>query len=434
MDIQSFYIGYQQGALYGPKEDDPNIAYGETPPEDTSKLWVKAPEVRSVIVSPEKVYGEDGQAESIESFVVSTYDYRGRWVAVGTDIYIFGGRTAGSSSGKTVIYKLNTVTRSLTTLTATLPTGLTWQATAVYGTKIYLFGGRTVDYGGSGSLSASIVEFDYETLEIKKLEQSLPQAVGGACCAVVGSKAYIFGGDIGTGNQSYGTQVNYVFVFDLETHDVRYSNEQLPVVAGFMSCCAVADKIYLFGGISKNNGQKTIRCYNTADETFGVLSTTLPENRHVMGCAKVNDKICLVGGNSSYYPNVGAYVNTIWYFDPETHQITVGPTLKSSPYASSANVTNAVAVGTKIYGRFGQNGTTQGQQVIYEFAPELGDRILTRNTLQIYPAWETNVFNILNTDRLRLPIGVDMVHRGNENNISVPVEAALYKDGEWVPI
>jgi N-acetylneuraminic acid mutarotase len=403
-----------------------NIAYGDTPPADTTKMWVKTTKPSVVIVSSEKVYEDGGQAESLEEFAVSTYIYGSAWAAVGEDIYLFGGRTSGTY--KNTIRKLNVKTRTETTLSQTIPSDMVvYQAIATYGTKIYLFGGRDNGFGGYGSASKSIVEFDCATQELKTLTQTLPAVVAGACCAVVGSKAYIFGGDIGTGNQSYGTQVDYVTVFDLETHEVRLSENQLPVVTAFMSCCAVGDKIYLFGGISSNTCIKSILSYDTVNESFDTLTVELPIVRHSMGCAIVDNVIVLIGGNASYYPNVSGWAGTVWYFDPFTHEITDGMSL-----VSAQQIDGAVVVGKKIYGRIYIK--TQSTQVYFEFSPELGTQLLDRNTLQIYPAWERNVFAIFNSDNLRIPIGVDMVHRGNENDESVKVEALLYEDDVWTPI
>lgn len=430
VDLPSFALGYSAGKKKGGGAE-PNIHYSlDTPPEDTSKLWVKADKASKVIVSSEKVFDEGGQEESIAAFDISTYTYHSSDAAVGEDIYKFGGRDSGSY--KNTIRKFNTRTRTETTLTGTLPTNMKmWQAIAVYGTKIYLFGGRSVTFGGSGSCSKSIVEFDSVTQEVKVLAQTLPNVVGGACCAVVGSKAYIFGGDKTTGNQSNGEQVNYVTVFDLETHEVRLSNNSLPYATGFMACCAVSDDIYLFGGISNNTRTKRILRYNTHDETFDILDATLPEARNSMGCAIVDNTILLIGGNPSYYPNVGNWATTVWYFNPVTHEFKNGPSL-SGHGANYPDVKNAVAVGKKIYGRLGMK--SQSTQVYYELSPELGTQLLDRDTLQIYPAWEINEFNIIDSDNLKIPVGVDMVHRGNENGESIKVEALLYKDGAWTPI
>lgn len=430
MDINSFALGYSAGKKKGGGAE-PNIYYSlDTPPEDTSKLWVKADKANKVIVSSEKVFDEGGQAESMEVYDISTYTYHSTDAAVGEDIYKFGGRDSGSY--KNTIRKFNTRTRTETTLSKTVPSDMKmWSAIATYGRKIYLFGGRSVSYGGTGSCSKLIVEFDSETQEIKTLEQNLPAVVGGACCAVVGSKAYIFGGDVTTGNQSYGKQVNYVTVFDLETHEVRQSKNVLPVATGFMACCAVSDDIYLFGGISNNTGTKRILRYNTHDETFDTLDATLPETRNSMGCAIVDNTILLIGGNPSYYPNVGNWATTVWYFNPVTHEFKNGPSL-SSYGMNYPSVKNAVAVGKKIYGRLGAK--SQPTQVYYELSPELGTQLLDSDAIQIYPAWERNVFNIFNSENLRIPIGVDMVHRGNENDESVQVEALLYKDDAWTPI
>ena len=423
-DWPSFALGFNAGKSNGGGGAELNIAYGDTPPEDTSKLWTKTSKASRVIVSPDKVFTEGGQDESAELFTIKTGNYQGVWASVGTDCYIFGYRTLGSSNASATIYKFNTITRVYSTLSAKLPVALLWQSVAVYGKKVYLFGGRTADYGTSGSVSSSIVEFDADTLEAKALDTTLPSAVGGSCCAVVGNKAYIFGGDI-TGSTT-GKFVDYAFVFDFETKDVRLSKNQLPKASSFMACGAIGDKIYLFGGLE---GRREILRFDTIDETFTKLEASLPGDRHVMGSATINDEIFLFGGNDSTYTNVSSFVNTVWRFNESNNKITEClPVPVDYP-----NQMNVAAVGTKIYGR-GSFGSTTSNAYFFEYAPMLGSQLLDHDTLQIYPAWERNEFNIIDSDNLKIPVGVDMVHRGNENGESIKVEALLYKNGAWTPI
>ena len=51
-DWPSFALGFNTGKSKGGGVEL-NIAYGDTPPEDTSKLWVKTAEPNGVLISPE---------------------------------------------------------------------------------------------------------------------------------------------------------------------------------------------------------------------------------------------------------------------------------------------------------------------------------------------------------------------------------------------
>ena len=111
--------------------------------------------------------------------------------AVGTKIYLFGGRT-GSSTLSYKIQEFDTETKTIQTLSATLPDTFTNDiGTAAVGTKIYLFGGHAPTSNG---VTYSIQEFDIETKTIQTLSATLPTAASGIGTAAVGTKIYLFGG------------------------------------------------------------------------------------------------------------------------------------------------------------------------------------------------------------------------------------------------
>ena len=117
-----------------------NIAYGDTAPEDTSKLWIKSEEPSNisfpVVWNPEQIVEgiiDTGTTLPQVKFGIGT-------AAVGTKIYLFGGYNSSSSTLNT-IQVFDTTNNTIQTLSATLPQVTSAIGTAAVGTKIYLFGG-----------------------------------------------------------------------------------------------------------------------------------------------------------------------------------------------------------------------------------------------------------------------------------------------------
>ena len=118
-----------------------NIAYGDTAPTDTSKLWIKASEPANLKFTP-----SFSGAETMNSGI-ATLPKTATYIAssaVGTKIYLFGGN--GDSGYLSTINVFDTTTNTITTLSTTLPKAATGIASAAVGTKIYLFGGNGDSY------------------------------------------------------------------------------------------------------------------------------------------------------------------------------------------------------------------------------------------------------------------------------------------------
>ena len=116
-------------------------------------------------------------------------------VAVGSNIYIFGGRTSDTVFSNT-IQKLDTTTNTLTTLTTTLPSGMAYSSAAAVGGAIYILGG----YGDSWSYFDTIEKFDISNETITTLSTTLPKALFYTSAAAVGNNIYIFGGQDSNAN------------------------------------------------------------------------------------------------------------------------------------------------------------------------------------------------------------------------------------------
>ena len=138
-----------------------NIAYGDTAPSDTSKLWVKANEPAAVSVTSSIVTADEKLVVGISALPKGAYSIAS--AAVGTKVYLFGGQYATSYHLST-INVFDTKTNSTETLSTSLPSAASGIASAAVGTKIYLFGGK-----GSSSRYNTINVFDTESNTLSTL-------------------------------------------------------------------------------------------------------------------------------------------------------------------------------------------------------------------------------------------------------------------------
>lgn len=375
-----------------------NIAYGDTASADTSKLWIKANKPESI------AFGSDFEGvESIETIGnIPTAGYGMGCAKVGTKIYLFGGQSASSVYLDT-INVFDTEIQTITTLETTLPIACSNIACASVGSKIYLFGG----YNGDSLDTISV--FDTETQIITILSTILPTACNSIYCASIGNKVYLLGGS---------NSLNTINVFDTETQIITQLSTKLPVTYSGRGYASVGSKIYLFGGYYYSMGaaySNRIDVFDTETQTITQLSTKLPAARYSIACTNVGNKIYLFGGRNKNTHN------TIFVFDASTETITTSETtLPTVCYSMSC-----ASVGNKIYlfGGYDSNyfNTINQFSLTHD---------LTENNIEIITAYK-NFFNVINTDTMKVEIGVDSVLIGDENNQAKVCEAYLHNGTDW---
>ena len=369
-----------------------NIAYGETAPEDTSKLWIKANEPNNIKLCGDNV-GVESVTKVMSSFPIA---YTSMCCAsVGTNIYFFGGIT--SNNAVNTIYMLDTTTQIITKLGTTLPSTRAGMCCASVGTVIYLFGGIV-----GSTKQNTIYAFDTETKTIRTLSAVLPTKTDYMRCASVGNKIYLFGG--------YDVVVtNKIYVFDTENETIRTSGTVLPNAAAMMGCAAIGTKIYLFGGGLSSGADDKIKLFDTETESIATLSEVLPEPLSYIGCAGVGTNIYLFGGN------------TIYVFDTETKTIRTSSTTLPERYSEMC----CAGVGTNIYLLSGNKTDMFCFSVTYELA---------QGSIEIQISLLNNKFNLVNTENAQVEIGVKKVYFGNENNEAEVVDAYLHNGTDWQQI
>ena len=384
-----------------------NIAYGDTPPDDTTKLWIKCDTPEAVQVLPPSLVGanavatvsSDGEITTLDMVVPETIDYMATSAVVGTKMYLFGGSQTTGNGDK--IHVFDAKTSTITKLDTTLPTKIGGMASAVVGTKIYLFGGT------DGTKRNYIYVFNTETSSITKSTMTLSTASAYMASAAVGTKVYLFGG-------SANSALNTIILYDLSTSTKTTLSATLPAYYYNIASAVVGTKIYLFGGTDGTNRRSDIHVFDTETNTRKKLNT-LPNAAHNMASAVIGKKVYLFGGNQT-----DGNSNTILVFDTEANEIT---TLNTLPNASQYIC--AMAMDSKVY-----LIDKSSNRVAYVFDAPQESFSLAENHALVVASLDKNFFALLPN----VVMGVERAYIGNANNESEPIEAALYQDGEWKTI
>ena len=385
-----------------------NVAFGDTAPDDTGKLWIKTAEPESVGVKMNFDFVGNEQLQAATLSLPSNV-YQSCAAAVGKKIYVFG----GSNSYSDKIYVYDTETNGIEQSSATLPSAVNGAACAAVGKRIYIFGGRTTS--GSSGKSRAIHVFDTETSTFETLSVQLPEDRFNAPAAAVGNKIYIFGGSYyNNGEKASRT----VYLFNAESNAITSLAAKLPTNAYSVGAVAVGSKIYVFGGYDGSTRLNSISIFDTEMQTLTALEDVkLPIPSYMFAGAAVGSVIYLFGGLGGS----GNNLNTIVRFNAETHGIeTLDVTIPKVNWG-----TPAVAVGSKIY--FFDGTGTAADPALHTFTvhidlPEnhmLIEASGAGNTVRLFPGME---------------IGVKNVYLGNADGKGEKVPAALYRDGAWTEI
>lgn len=422
-----------------------NIAYGNTAPSDTSKLWIKSdpPGELKISNNPEMIH------ETLTTVGEMPLVRNGQAAAaVGTNIYILGGNGVHKS-----IYKFDTLTNTIETLSAELPYSLYTPGCAVVGTKIYLFGGSQYVDSSSTIYHDTICVFDTtdETLEV--LSATLPAVANGIAAAAVGTDVYLFGGYTPQSNESTNPRSNNILCFNTVTQTIStlatkipkyYANDKGGVSNA--SAVAVGNKIYLIGGLTTADSTNTYRVsheiyvfdaeFNTITQDYSSLSSAGYPSYTLMGrgaAVPIGTKLYLFGGMICRHVSSteSEYITTemIRVYD------TVSKTLEtlSVSLLDSLNDFAAAVVGTNIYlfgGVHPENSTNTKIKKIDRFKLKMP---LNNGDIFIHQGYFKNTFDLLKSPT-KLEISVNNIYKGGTNNYAEPCNAYLHDGTKWVNV
>ena len=414
---------------FGEKQEF-NIAYGDEPPEDTSKLWIKCNVPEDVRVIPPSQIGKDdlsalysdGEITTLEEKLPKSIYKMASSTIVDNQIYLFGGYASADYLNQIICFDVNK--KSVTTLGTLLPKRADDIASATVGKKVYLFGGyswvTSSDY--RNNVLNTINVFDIDTQTISTLDTTFSGFQ--ATTVTVENKIYLIGCRNFTGKyQSSVYGGTAIQVFDVDTEILSTLTAKLTTGASGTSVETVNNKIYIFGGYGKDsNYYNTISVLDIDTNAMTVLSTTLPTAVYGGSSALIDNRIYLFGGIQNNKSSPDNYLDTIYMFDTNTDTVTtLGTKLPKATAWSSFCI-----FGTKVY-LFGGANDAGTDINVFETATRFH---LDENKALVVTSPTTNLFNLLPN----VIVGADLAYIGNANNEAEKVEAYIYKDDEWTLI
>ena len=384
-----------------------NIAYGDTAPTDTSKLWVKTTEPSGVKVSGNVEYGDETLNE-IGAIDANVSDRPS--VCIDKMIYFVGG---SDDLQKNTINTIDTTTLIRTLLPTTLPQSICSPAVSAIGTNVYIFGGASGSSHPSSIVYNTIYCFDTETETLTTLNTVLPQAICCMSAITIGTKIYLFGG-----RNHYQTTYDYIWCFDSDTQTIETVGATVDKIVKPI-VCAVGTKVYLFGGKTFVNGTITTTsanwCFDTETRTTKTVGTkSSKSNVPTYGCA-------VLIGDYIHILSMSARDKPLWKFNLTNQDFelsAVAPSFYLENNATYVEGNKAIVI-----------NSTKALEYIAPQDPMIGNGIV-----QIVTSLSSNLFNLINAGNMQVEIGVQSVLKGNAEGIGETVEAALHNGTSWVTI
>ena len=310
--------------------DSLNVFVQENEPTGKNGIWLETNKEYEEIIEDRSIYAsEEWNIDKMSDLTNIPYSfYRGSAVAIGTDVYLFGG-----SGNSTYAYKYNSLTDTYTQLT-NIPYQFYQGSAVAVGTDVYLL-------GGTGNNTCA---YKYNTLTDTYTQlTNIPYPFYLSSAVVVGTDVYLFGSAY---NGSYN---KYAYKYNTLTNTyTRLTDVPYPFYSG--SVVAVGTDVYLFATGDDSHGRAVYK-YNTLTNTY--VSRAVLSYNFVGGSAvAVGTDIYLFGSGNSTYSTYAYKYNTL------TNTYTQLTNIPYSFYRGSA-----VAVGTDVY-LFGGEPNKQKVQVM----------------------------------------------------------------------
>lgn len=375
-----------------------NIHYGDTAPEDTSKLWVKTTKPDSVEISPDFGYGEAIQTIGVKSgFPTGTVCVDGDYLYAVSENYI------KKYDKKTLEFVSNVVALSRSVINMAIFEG------GLYYTASYYH-----SYGNSEWRDANLYYVDLNTKEETLLLQYVEHL--GCSLIIYNNKVYLISGGSESSSQSisgYWTRTypinNRITVYDISLK----TQETISYSYGcwYNKCCLIGNNVFVFGGYDReaNSAKSNIIKVNLDTKTVTKCNAVLPIATYDMGVSNIGNYVYLSGGNKTS--------QIVYRYDTVNDTIEqVNVTLEHAR-ATCATFFN----GTELY-LLGSNAIVDKLQI---------DVPLSSTKLKIISDWLNNQFAIVNSSSARVMIGVNKAFKGDENNKAKEVTAYVFDGVNW---
>ncbi len=337
---------------------------------------------------------------------------------VGDWIYFLGPFLYDASNvyGSKAIRRYNVKTLELETVqvvnTSTTPGyGYAQMCGCAVNGVVYFFGG--VYYGGDWSQSSRIFCYDINTKEYTEIRSSLSPTSNYSCCAV-GDKIFLFGGY----NDPTSTYSKSAYVFDTVSKTLQ-SISTAP--ADGCSCCAVGGKIYTIGGRTTS---REVWSLDTTKLTWEKKKATVPNSyTELTPSVAFGNKVYLFGNSNSS----STTSRKVTIYDTETDTFT--ETGKSINGGVNATCFGSDGLNVYFIGGIGEYGSNSKQLQKFSF-----ETTLTGNHLFLQEDYGYDgLWTALKSKDTDFKVKVINAYLGDSSNIAQLTNAYLYdsKDLKW---
>lgn len=375
-----------------------NIHYGDTAPEDTSKLWVKTTKPESVEISPDFGYGEVVQTTGVKSgFPTSTVTCED-----GDYLYVVVDKTVKKYNKKTLEFISNVATLSTNSV----------QSILIYQGILYFIIGHFKDGQYADYFGVKLHSYDLKT----NIENTLTDLLyhDGGHIKLYNNKIYIIGGGYNYyphngGSTSYYNG-NAISIYDISLKTIEkisfsYSYQKNNSVI-------IGNRAFVFGGYNNSNSStvyNTISCVNLDTKTVTKCNAVLPIATYDMGVSHLGNYVYLSGGSKTS--------QAVYRYDTINDTIEqLNVTLEHLRYACATFFN-----GTELY-LLGSNSIVDKLQI---------DVPLSSTKLKIISDWLNNQFAVVNSSSEKVMIGVNKAFKGDENNKAKEVTAYVFDGVNW---
>lgn len=225
------------------------------------------------------------------------------------------------------------------------------------GDWIYFLGPFLYDasnvYGSNAIRRYNVKTLELETVQVVNTNPSPIYGYQQMCGCAANGIVCFFGGVYFSGDSS---QSSRIFCYDTNTKEyTEIISSSLSPTSNY-SCCAVGDKIFLFGGYNDPASlySKSAYVFDTVSKTLQPISTAPADG---CSCCAVGGKIYTIGGRTTY--------NNVFALDTTTLTWEQKTTTAPSNYTG---LTPSVAFGNKIYlfGNSVSSSTTSRRITVYD--------------------------------------------------------------------
>ena len=368
-----------------------NIHYGDTAPEDTSKLWVKTTKPESVEISPDFGYGEAIQTTGVKSgFPKGTICVDGDYLYAVSENYIkkYDKNTFTFISDLVYVYNKNVYS-------ILVHNGILYYMESVY-----------TQSGLNSYIRAKLHAYDLTTKEETVLKSDYKRA--GARLQLYNNKLYIIGG-------GYKDNDSYIDVSGCDIYDISKNTWETAmkysIGGSYYGCVIIGNNTFIFGGRTFDVDTKytAIRRANLDTKTVTACNAVLPIATYNMGVSNIGNYVYLSGGNKTS--------QIVYRYDTVNDTIEqVNVTLEHAR-ATCATFFN----GTELY-LLGSNAIVDKLQI---------DVPLSSTKLKIISDWLNNQFAVVNSSSAKVMIGVNKAFKGDDNNKAKEVTAYVFDGVNW---